>query len=341
VTSGEYLFEGNSLESLNMATINTTTGAIGSTTLLTSQANDEAIYPGVAITPSKKFLYALFSSFTVVQGFQLSGPGLQLTQLHNSPFFFPTSGPVNSMVIHPSGQFLYVVQSSETIQEFSINATTGDLTASSTLTPVVTADFRVAAIDPAGKFMYVTDLTGGRIFAYQINSSNGSLTAVSGSPFTISATAQPSIPVVDSTGHFLYVSLLSGLAGFTIDSSTGALTAITGSPFPTSSQAVFIAADPVGNFLYACTVTNGLIDGFAIDPTTGVLTSVPGSPFGTAQFTGNIAVDPSGKFVYVSIETGSSIYGFSLNPLTGGLTPLTNSPFASISNPSNLFLASF
>jgi 6-phosphogluconolactonase (cycloisomerase 2 family) len=337
VTSGEYLFEGNSGTSLNLATINSTTGALSSTTLLASQANDDVIYPGVAVTPSKRFLYALFTSFTEVQSFQLSGPGLQLTPVLT--FLLPTAGPLNSMVLHPSGQFLYVVQSPGTIQEFSTNATTGSLSAGPTVKPGG-ADLRVAAIDPAGKFMYVTDLTVGRIFAYQINPSNGSLTAVPGSPFTISATAEPNIPVVDSTGHFLYVSLLSGLAGFAIDSSTGALTPIPGSPFSTSSQAVYIAADPVGNFLYDCT-SNGLVDGFAINPTTGVLTSVPGSPFSTALVPGNVAVAPSGKFVYVSITTGSSIYGFSLNPLTGSLTPLTGSPFASVSNPSNLFIAAF
>jgi len=337
-TSGEYLFEGNSSASLNLASIHSSTGALGSPTLLASQADDDVIYPGVAVTPSKKFLYALFTSFTVVQGFQISGPGLQLTKLSASPFSSPASGPMNSMVLHPSGQFLYVIQSLGKIQEFSTNTTTGDLTAGSTLTSA--ADFRVAVIEPAGKFLYVTDLTGGRVVAYQINSADGSLAAVTGSPFIISATAQPDIPVIERTGHFLYVSLISGVAAFAINSSTGALSAVPGSPFPTSNTPVFIAADPVGNFIYVCNNTNGLIDGFAVDTTSGVLSVVPGSPVSTAQGPSNITVDPSGNFVYVSIEPSNTVYGFSLNS-SGSLSPLAGSPFIGVPNPTNLFIASF
>jgi 6-phosphogluconolactonase len=339
VTSGKYLFEGNSSNSLNLTPINSSTGALGAPTLLTDQANDEAIYPGVAVTPSKKFLYALFSSFTVVEGFELSGPGLQLTPLKNSPFFFPVQGAVNSMVLHPSGQFLYVVQSSPAIQEFVINTTTGDLAPGSTLTDPLAIDFRVAVIDPTGKFLYVTDLTRGEIFAYQINQTNGSLSPITGSPFLISQTAQPSIPVIDSTGHFLYVSFLTGIAAFAIDSTTGTLNPVPGSPFSTINQPIFIAADPVGNFIYACNLSGG-IEGFALNTSTGVLVSV-GSPVGVAGFPSNIAIDPTGKFVYVSVGTGSSIYGFTLNPVSGILSPVPGSPFAAIPNPQNLFIANF
>jgi 6-phosphogluconolactonase (cycloisomerase 2 family) len=252
---------------------------------------------------------------------------------------FRIKGLSTSMILHPSGQFLYVVQSPQTIQELSANSTTGDLTPGSATT-ASGADLRVATIDPSGKFLYATDLTGGRAFGYQIDPSSGSLTAIAGSPFTVASTLQPSIPVIDSTGHFLYVSLLTGIAAFAINGSTGSLTPVPGSPFSTASQPIYLATDPVGNFLYACTVTNGTIEGFAIDPTTGVLPSV-GPPVDTTQFTSNIIVDPSGKFVYVSIESGSSIYGFSLNPVSGALSPLAGSPFASVANPTNLFIARF
>src|SRR5581483_4445934 len=62
VASGEFLFEGNSLDSLNLSSINLSTGVLSAATPATQQGDDEVIYPGVAVTPSKKFLYALFSS---------------------------------------------------------------------------------------------------------------------------------------------------------------------------------------------------------------------------------------------------------------------------------------
>ena len=184
VASGEFLFVGNSLSSLNLSSINISTGALSTPDSATVQGNDDVIYPGVAVTPSKKFLYALFSSFTLIEGYTISGPGVTLTALNNSPFFPVSTGPVNSLVLHPSGKFLYVIHSSSTIEEHAVNIDTGDLTFVSDRIEVI-ADFRVAITDPAGKFLFVTDLTGGRIFAYQINQTDGSLSAVTGSPFAL------------------------------------------------------------------------------------------------------------------------------------------------------------
>jgi 6-phosphogluconolactonase len=337
-TSGNYLFEGNADSSLNLATINGSTGALSLPTLAGSPANDSTIYPGVAVTPSKKFLYALYTSFTVIEGFQVVGPGLQLAPLPGTPFFpSASSGPFNSLVLHPTGKFLYLIESPATIEEFSIDASTGNLKHASAVTQ--TADLRVAVIDPAGKFLFATDLTGGQIFAYQIDQSNGALSAVAGSPFLVPANGQPSIDVIDSTGKFLYASLISGgVAAFALDSSTGALTDVPGSPFPTSAEPTFIAVTPSGKFIYVSNSLDGSIDGFAIDTSSGALSKVMGSPFSTAFSATNIVVDPSGSFLYVSIYTDSTIYGFSLDSSTGSLSALTGSPFPSVPNPTNLMI---
>ncbi len=336
--SAEYLFQGNAVFSLNLSTIDTNTGALSSATLAASSANDDVIYPGVAVTPSHQFLYALFSSFTVIQGFTVSDPGLTLTPLKNTPFSPHSTGPVNSMVLHPTGSFLYVIHSPATIEEHSVNSTTGDLTFAADVTEAV-ADFRVATIDPAGKFLFATDLTGGRIFVYRINQTDGSLSAVAGSPFALPAGNLPSIDVIDSTGKFLYVSQFAGgVAAFAIDPTIGALTNVPGSPFATSSTPVFLAADPAGKFIYVCN-SNGSIDGFASDSNTGVLAPVPGSPFATApSLAANIAIEPLGKFVYVSNPLTSTIYGFSLNAVSGTLSPIPGSPFAGVSNVENLYI---
>jgi 6-phosphogluconolactonase len=337
-TSGEYLFQGNSGSSLNVSLINSTTGALSSPTLATNTpADDSSNYPGVVVIPSDKFLYALYTSFTVIQGFQLVGPGLQLNVLPAAPFFPSASGPFNSLTIHPSGGFLYVIESPATIEEFSIEATTGNLTHASAVTE--TADFRVGVIDSAGKFFFATDLTGGRIFAYQINQTSGALSAVAGSPFIVPANGQPILDVIDRTGKFLYAPLFAGgVAAFLVDSSTGGLTNVPGSPFATSNLPSFIVIAPSGKFLYVTNFRDGSIDGFGMDTNTGALSHVTGSPFSTAPSPSNIVVDPTGKFLYVSTYPNSSIYGFSVDSTTGGLSAITGSPFSSLPNPTNLMI---
>jgi len=336
-TSGEYLFEGNSSSSLNLATINSSTGALGTATLAAGSADDSVIYPGVAVSPSNSYLYAFWTSFTVIDGFAVTGPGFQLAPLPGSPFFLSvSSGSFNTLVMHPSGKFLYAVQAPATIEVISVDQSNGSLATASVTTEA--ADFRVAAVDPPGRFLFVADLTGSRIFAYQVNQSDGSLSTAAGSPFSLPADSYPSIVVVDSTGKYLYALLnAGGIAAFVINTSTGALTTVPGSPFPTTNSPVYIAVDPADSFIYVCD-SDGSVDGFAIDTTSGGLTAVMGSPFSTAQAASNIAVDPSGKFVYVSIESEQSIYGFGLDPSTGSLSPLSGSPFASIPNPTNLFI---
>jgi 6-phosphogluconolactonase len=341
VATVEFLFVGNSSSSLNLSSINTSTGVLSAPAPATVQGNDEVIYPGVAVTPSKKFLYALFSSFTLIEGYTITGPGVTLTPLKNAPFFPVSTGPVNSLVLHPSGRFLYVIHSSSTIEEHAVNVDTGDLTFVSDRTEPV-ADFRVAIIDPAGKFLFATDLTGGRIFAYQINQADGSLSAVAGSPFALPGGNLPSIDVIDSTGNFLYVSQFAGgLAAFAINSVTGALTNVTGSPFSTNIGGVPVFLATAGKFVYVCN-SNGTIDGFGVDPNTGILTQVPGSPFSTASsLAANITIDPLGKFAYVSNPINSLIDGFTLDPTSGTLAAVPGSPFPAIPQVENLFIVKF
>jgi 6-phosphogluconolactonase (cycloisomerase 2 family) len=42
----------------------------------------------------------------------------------------------------------------------------------------------LTVIDPYGRFLYVAEQAANSIYAFQISPTNGSLTAVSGSPFT-------------------------------------------------------------------------------------------------------------------------------------------------------------
>jgi 6-phosphogluconolactonase (cycloisomerase 2 family) len=335
--SGLYLFEETYGSSLNLATIDSSTGALSSP-VWAGPADVEGNVPGVAVDPLGQTLYALDASVTSISGFSISGPGLQLHPLAGSPFSssFPNGG-LNSLALHPTGKFLYIVRSPARIEVFSVDASSGGLMYSSAVTEM--ADFRSAVIDPSGNFLYVASFA--QIYAYQINLTDGSLTAIAGSPFSSPASDQAFLtPVFDSTAKYLLAPLsVGGVEAFALESSTGALLQVPGSPFPTSAgtSPMSIAADPAGSFIYVCNY-DGPLDGFEVDKNSGALTAVAGSPFSTPARPSSCIVDPSGQFVYVSInDIDSAIYGFRLNPSTGSLSPLGGSPFTSILNPTGLF----
>ena len=84
-----------------------------------------------------------------------------------------------------SHYFAYVANFvSNNVSAFTINASSGALTA------VAGSPFAAGAgpcsfsVDPAGKFVFVANNSSGNVSAYAINTSSGVLTAVAGSPFS-------------------------------------------------------------------------------------------------------------------------------------------------------------
>jgi 6-phosphogluconolactonase (cycloisomerase 2 family) len=344
-TSGEYLWEvGGVTNNLAYATINTTTGPLGSPTVAAGPASNPTNYPSIVVAPSGNYLYAFYWTFSELETFQVFGPGLQLEFLAGADYTF--NMPYEwSMVLHPSGKVLYVFMSGiqSTIQELSIDESTGGMT----LGPAVeeSADVRVGVFDPAGKYLFVNDATDGGVLVFQVNQTNGSLTPVANSPFKLPSGEQPTQLAIGGSGasSFLYADLYisggigGGIAAFSINSSTGALTVVPGSPFQSGVYPpAYICVDPSKRFLYGSNLTPGSIYALAIDPVTGALTPIAGSPFSTAPTSLTIAIDPSGQFLYVTNYANSNIYGFSINAATGGLSPLTGSPFPSVAQPEGL-----
>lgn len=68
---------------------------------------------------------------------------------------------------------------------FTINTTTGALTAVAGSPFAAGTNPRAITTDPSGKFAYVTNETGNSVSAYSINTTTGALTAMAGSPFAV------------------------------------------------------------------------------------------------------------------------------------------------------------
>jgi 6-phosphogluconolactonase (cycloisomerase 2 family) len=238
----------------------------------------------------------------------------------------------NAVVLHPSGKFLYAVNSDgDSISIFNV-AADGTLTLSATPTPAGSGP-RAAAIDASGNFLVVTNglSNPGTVSVFAIGSGGGTLTQVPNSPFP----AGPNPTDLKITGELVYVANpnIGKVEAFSLDPSTGFLTPSPGSPFTAGAGLAALAIDPGGQFLYTANTSDntvGTISAFTIN-SSGDLTPITGSPFSSTAGSGPgaLAVDPSGKFLYVSTPgSTSSIWGFTIAPGTGQLTPVANSPFS-------------
>jgi len=333
-TPGSYLFEEGQTSLLNLATVEPNTGALSSP-ILSNEATS-GLWPNIVVTPNQLYLYALFASFGEIKGYVIGGPGLRLSPIEGSPFSSPRSdsGGINNEVQHPSGRFLYVVESPGKIEQYSIDAA-GILTSNSLITEERT-DFYMAVIDPTGKFLVAPGGYSG-VFVYAINQSSGTLSPISTSPFTMPGGESLDQIIMEKNGRYFYTPLSSGgIAAFALNSSTGVLADVPGSPFFRTKSLTCIAADPAGRFIYTCN-RDGSIDGFEIDEDTGTLNELAGYPVVTPSLLTSIVVDPGGSFIYTASMPESLIYGFGVNGSTGEISPLAGSPFPSVANPTGLF----
>ena len=325
-------------------------GATGALTMgaQTPQVED-ATPTGLALLPSKKFLYAVNSFADSISIFNVASDGTLTLSGTPTPAGF---GP-DAAVIDPSGKYLLVTNNlGNNVSVFSIDSSSG------ALSEVVGSPFYANTnpseilITPSGKFVYVTNPGIGMVTAFAFL--NGVLAEVKpGSPF-ISGKGAFGL-AVDGSERFLYVanplasnlpfsSTIGNISGFNIGSATGALTPILGSPFTSTVGAgtgpSALTVDPSGRFVYAVTEGSSFaIWCFAITPTNGQLVAVTNSPFSLAAGGLFALIDPSGNFLYIGSQAGNGVAGYTYNPSTGAPTVITGSPFSTGTAPGKMVLS--
>jgi 6-phosphogluconolactonase (cycloisomerase 2 family) len=245
----------------------------------------------------------------------------------------PPNGADDMIIVNKA--FLYIPMGNTTVEGFSIDRTTGTLTAitgSPWTVPGALSTADDVATDPAGRFLFVGSESGPYIWVYQIDSTSGALTATAGSPFTAGIVLVADILAVDASGKYLYVGQTDptqGVPGFSIDQTTGALTALAGSPF--ALGVAQLHASPTAEFLLGTAeiqdghvgATDPHISVFSINTSTGVPTAVSGSPFLTSAAPFDFTISPTGGFVYTVEQVAgvdAPMEGFQLNTSTGALS---------------------
>ncbi|MBM0104775.1 beta-propeller fold lactonase family protein [Steroidobacter sp. S1-65] len=175
---------------------------------------------GVTIHPNGKYLYTstpVTSGGMVthqVQTYAIDPDTGTLTATSTEP-----AGEALSVVLDPSGRYAYVnVRDLPGVRAYSIDPQDGSLEPLAEVNPVFSP--YGMAMDPAGKFLFVTRRDHGTVEVMTIQS-DGSLNLTG----SFGVGGEPIAATVDASGRWLYVTQLAGrsIVTFEIDRASGAL----------------------------------------------------------------------------------------------------------------------
>ena len=202
---------------------------------------------GISTDPTGKYVYVANHGIdpiykNTVSQFSIGSGGALSTLTPASAVTGSAGGEAPYYIsIDPTGKYAYVSNgNTNTIAQFSINSSTGVLTALSPSSVATGAlPFHITT-DPKGKFTYVVNYLGGSISQYTIGSS-GALTAMT-QPTVASGAGSYDIGI-DPTGRYAYVTNNSGnsILQYNIGSTTGALTSMATASVPAGSFPTTIA----------------------------------------------------------------------------------------------------
>jgi 6-phosphogluconolactonase (cycloisomerase 2 family) len=218
----------------------------------TPYASNVMIDPG-SITFTSSGL-AIVTNGVVLNSYSLSSAGT-LTPLNTAPVT-----NANSMVIDPSGQFLYI---DDEFAVYSIS-TGGALTLNGT---IPSENFPWSLVFSPKGMLYSVDYGAGTITQYSIDASTGIPTKVNS--FTTGSeagTSQPQGLAFNSTGVYAYVTNASEntVSQFAVDSTTGAFRK-NGADVVTGRAPSPIAVDPSGRFVFVGNLVDATISEFTIN----------------------------------------------------------------------------
>lgn len=286
-------------------------------------------------------IYVANGGNTDIAGFAVSSTG-GLSVLNNSPYNNGVSAI--SLAVTPNNGFLYA-GTSNGIYEYVINSD-GSITVQNSGSPVAQDVIATALqVDATGGYLLAAGLGAAAqaqaIGIYQINSSTGALTALTGSPLllyqgptaTTPSLVTPTGMLITPSNSLVYVSLNNlGVQVLTLGSGGALSTGNTPTILPPSSKSTSpadygLASDPNSKFLFVAELNTGLRV-FSIG-TGGALSEISGSPYSVGAGPKGVIVDPTGSYVYVANYGSNNISGFTLNASSGQLTSISGSPFAS------------
>jgi 6-phosphogluconolactonase len=242
-----------------------------------------------------------------------------------------------ALIPTPNSLFVYVLNHGDsTVQEFAVQ---GDGSLASKNTYKINGTLPTAgAIDPAGKFLYVTFTYQagfsaatpgpGGVAIFPIGADNSL-----GTPTTVNVGNNPVGVTVSFFNSFVYVLdqepvLKPMVLGFSENTSTGALTPISGTTITTVGGKTVatgyaagvipsaIAEEPTARFVYVTDQAANQLIGYVVQAN-GSLVPMVNGPFSTGLFPVNLTIDPRGRLIYVVNYNDNTVRGYAIDTATG------------------------
>jgi 6-phosphogluconolactonase len=188
---------------------------------------------------------------------------------------------------------------------------------------------------PRPRFLFVSNNQVASLSVFTVDDRTGDLSQITGSPFAVgpAAGANPSMPVVDPSGSFVYISSYSGgtLLGFALDRTAGTISAISGSPFGGFSQPLPPAMDSRSRFLFVSENNAGGSVKAHLIGSNGQLTPYQNVSGGTQP--SYPIVDALDRFVFAGDFFGTNLaYPYRIDQTNGQLTAGATGAYNSVSS---------
>jgi 6-phosphogluconolactonase len=298
----------------------------------------------VGCSTTSHYLYATVPAANELAVYREDPFSGTLTALAGTPY--TVGDGAESVVIHPSGKFLYVANPGQNENDISLfdilsNGYVNEIPPRTSVaingngTPGGGTQPKLLVMDPAGNYLYVMNTASDNISVFSIDTGTGVLTQTPDSPFSLSGLT-PLNMVLTPTGNFLYVSVSGGQIG-TNNGSILCFSVSAGALQPLSSPLASadggnpngLVIDPSGSYLYVANTQSQSIAIFSILPSGALEDNVAGSPLAdiySDPFA--LLLDPKGQFLYVTNQGSSNVAVYSIDSTTGLPTALTTSTSA-------------
>lgn len=207
---------------------------------------------------------------------------------------------------HASGKWLYVANGTTTLNAYSVNSSTGAITAATGATWGASTSNLVGA----GDLIYGYDTTN--LYPMSVNSTTGALTAQS----SVNPSHTVSWVGMNSGGNAYTSGSPSVFHRHLYNSSTGAFTSSTNVG---GTQYEHFAFDPQNRYFVGRN-GSGTLDAYLIGGGGTLTAGTAGSNPGTGA--GPMAIDPTGTRLYVLLLSSNTIKGYTVDPSTATLTAL-------------------
>jgi 6-phosphogluconolactonase len=170
----------------------------------------------------------------------------------------------------------------------------------------------------SGNYVYAANQITNTLSAFVVGSST--LTAVSGSPYTLATGLAVASVTVTRPNTFVYAGGSGAIACYSIGT-TGQLTLVNATAASAAANYVSLETSPDGNWLIALDGITTTLYVYGINTSTGALTPTAQVPYGSGVGAGTIVptkvrISPNGSYIIAALGTGGDAI-FTFNTSTG------------------------